>query len=210
MSNSNTFRDIPHYEGYYEINPEGVVRSKARTTVNSLGVTKHYRGRVLKHSLTPRKQPKYNLSKDNEMKSYLRESLIYITFPELDIGVVDLEGEYWLPIPECEQHAISNKGRVKRLGFDRTLGVFDYTCKDRLITPTMQNGERLRVSLHILPTHRKKDVRTIRLDLVNTLYSIFVGEIPHKHRAILVDGDITNITAENFRVEFSYQRGLVR
>lgn len=195
----DTFRDIPQYEGLYEINPEGIVRSKDREVTDRNGNKKNLRGRVLRSSLTPLKLVRYSLSKDNVCSAYIRETLIYVTFPELNSRINDLEGEIWLPLDNHPHYMLSNKGRIKRISFQRKAGIIAYMCAERLYDSIWVQGDRKYVTLY---TKHEKGSRRRETgkDIVNAFYKTHIGTLPAKTHAILIDGDMTNICKENFRL----------
>ena len=77
------WRKIPGFEGYYEISSERRVKSVDREVVRSDGQIRHYKGVLLKASVTPAGYQIISLRKNGKLKQYLLHNLFAKTFPEL-------------------------------------------------------------------------------------------------------------------------------
>lgn len=76
-----TWRDIPNYEGYYQVSDLGRVRSLDRQVTYSNGREQFYRGRVIEGSVHKGYKETY-LSKDNIGKTYKFSQLVAMAFLE--------------------------------------------------------------------------------------------------------------------------------
>lgn len=74
------WRPIPGWEGYYEASNHGRIRSVNRTVRHSYGRTRHLTGRVLKERANPQGRPMVNLCHDGKYKNHTIHSLIAATF----------------------------------------------------------------------------------------------------------------------------------
>lgn len=69
------WKDIPNYEGYYQISSEGRVRSIDRTVKDKNGLEKVYKGKILKTSFKEGEKCVL-LSKGNWKKTKLIDELL--------------------------------------------------------------------------------------------------------------------------------------
>lgn len=77
------WREIPGFEGYYEISSERNVRSLDREVVRSDGQVRHYKGKMLKPTETVNGYLIISLRYKGKLKQYLLHNLYAKTFPEL-------------------------------------------------------------------------------------------------------------------------------
>lgn len=78
---SEQWKDIPGFEGYYEVSDYGGVRSLGRTLITKGGIQKNHLGKRLKP--TEHKQLKYlfvTLCKDGERRSWKVHQLVALAF----------------------------------------------------------------------------------------------------------------------------------
>ncbi len=74
------WKDIPGYEGYYQVSTGGRVKSVDREVIGIDGKTYKYRGKVLKQRLNHKGYPDVNLSKDRNYKTITTHILVAKTF----------------------------------------------------------------------------------------------------------------------------------
>jgi hypothetical protein len=77
---TDTWVDIPDYEGYYQINPDGRVRSVDRVVMSKGGTTRRIRGKQLQPSFNNMGYPQYQLSKNHKSKNFSLHRLLAIVF----------------------------------------------------------------------------------------------------------------------------------
>jgi len=73
------WKDVPNYEGYYQASNIGRVRSLDRTVVDSRGVKRLYKGRIIKGSVD-KGYRKTTLVKDNVGRTYRFSQLVAMAF----------------------------------------------------------------------------------------------------------------------------------
>lgn len=77
------WREIPGFEGFYQISSERRVRSINREVVRSDGQIRHYKEKILKPTTTSNGYSIVSLRKNGELKQYYLHNLFASTFPEL-------------------------------------------------------------------------------------------------------------------------------
>lgn len=120
------WKPIKNYEGYYEVNENGEVRSVDRiVTTKKDGVVKHLKGRYLIPHESGRGYPAVTLSKNRHLKTTYIHSLVAEAFlpqhdPNLVINHIDgnkwnntVSNLEWITYSQNNQHAYDNglKGR---------------------------------------------------------------------------------------------------
>lgn len=76
----NIFYDIPNYEGFYQINKNGVVKSLSRNVVYNDNKTRHNKERYLKYHYNKKGYVCYDLYKNSVKKRIYGHQLMAITF----------------------------------------------------------------------------------------------------------------------------------
>lgn len=74
------WKDIPNYEGLYQVSDLGNVRSLDRVVKGKAGCKKRIKGKVLKRNLDKSGYPHVNLSKDSKLKTFTVHQLVCICF----------------------------------------------------------------------------------------------------------------------------------
>ena len=74
------WRPIPGWEGYYEASTHGRIRGINRAVFHADGRTRHLTGRVRKECANPQGRPMVNLCRDGKCKNHTIHSLIAATF----------------------------------------------------------------------------------------------------------------------------------
>lgn len=77
--NGEIWKDVPNYEGYYQASNIGRVRSLDRKVVDSRGVKRLYKGRIIKGSVD-KGYRKTTLVKDNVGRTYRFSQLVAMAF----------------------------------------------------------------------------------------------------------------------------------
>lgn len=74
------WKDIPNYEGYYQVSNLGRVRSLDRTVTFSNGYDRFYKGRVIKGSVNNSGYKVFHLSINNIARAFLGSQLVAMAF----------------------------------------------------------------------------------------------------------------------------------
>lgn len=74
-----TWRDVPGWEGFYEVSDQGVVRSLPRTVTSRVGIPRTLKGRVMKQATTYGYQ-RVALTRDNQRIYLLVHRLVLSAF----------------------------------------------------------------------------------------------------------------------------------
>lgn len=74
------WKDIPNYEGYYQVSNIGRVRSLDRVAINSLGRKYYYKGKILRQVFTKFKYFRIELNKSGYSRAYFTHVLVAIAF----------------------------------------------------------------------------------------------------------------------------------
>lgn len=77
---SETWKDIPGYEGHYQVSDSGFVRSVDREVPTSDGKIKRLRGVLLRHGQTQQGYRIVNLSLEGNTKMHTVHSLVMLAF----------------------------------------------------------------------------------------------------------------------------------
>ena len=77
---SEVWRDIPGYEGLYQVSDLGRVRSLDRISVSSNNRVRELKGFVLKQTLNIHGRPYVTLSKDGKPRKYTTHRLVMLSF----------------------------------------------------------------------------------------------------------------------------------
>ena len=77
------WRDIPEFEGYYQINNHCVVRSVDRTVVRNDGQIRHYKGKIMSQTLMNNGYLCVSFRKNGKLKQYLVHNLFARVFSDL-------------------------------------------------------------------------------------------------------------------------------
>lgn len=183
---TDQFRMIPGYEGLYEISRDSVVRSVNRTVVTKNGIVKHLRSKTLIPSLKNTGHEAVNLSREGKVNSFTLDILMYATHPELSLPVENLEGEIWRDIRGFPNYQVSNKGRVKRLSYQRKIKTIQFMTPEKLIHQSLHNFTGYWVWLKVQ-----------NCKVADLVYTTFVGTLRDKQYVRYLDGDIANLCVEN-------------
>ena len=62
------FRDVKNYEGLYQVNEEGQIRSLPRTIINKNGKNQFYPGKILRQELKADGRRRVTFSKNHKTK----------------------------------------------------------------------------------------------------------------------------------------------
>lgn len=122
-----TWKDIIGYEGVYQINDKGQVRSVDRAQISSAGSLIHYKGKLIKAMPNSSGYLRVALKKGGKEKRFFVHRLVALHFvdnpkPELNNIVNHLDCNYlnntatnleWTTLKGNSQHA-SQKGRLNR------------------------------------------------------------------------------------------------
>lgn len=120
------WKDIPGYEGYYQVSNQGVVKALERTYKQFNGLTGNYNYRVYPEKVMFVEEDKdgylkTRLSKDGKQKKFFVHRLVAMTFipnqenkPEVNHkdGIKKNNGSEnleWVTTSENQRHAIANK-----------------------------------------------------------------------------------------------------
>ena len=120
------WKDIPGYEGYYQVSNQGVVKALERTYKQFNGLTGNYNYRVYHEKVMFVEEDKdgylkTRLSKDGKQKKFFVHRLVAMTFipnqenkPEVNHkdGIKKNNGSEnleWVTTSENQRHAIANK-----------------------------------------------------------------------------------------------------
>lgn len=120
------WKDIPGYEGYYQVSNQGVVKALERTYKQFNGLTGNYNYRVYPEKIMFVEEDKdgylkTRLSKDGKQKKFFVHRLVAMTFipnqenkPEVNHkdGIKKNNGSEnleWVTTSENQRHAIANK-----------------------------------------------------------------------------------------------------
>ena len=76
------FKDIVGFENYYEISSDGLIRSKDRTQVDTLGRTRSWKGKVLNPDIAPNGYYRVTLAVKGKKKQFYVHRLIATHFIE--------------------------------------------------------------------------------------------------------------------------------
>jgi len=121
------YKNIPGYEGLYEISTQGNVRALNRYNIDKNGKKKFYPGKLLKYDVTVKNHTSYyrvTLSKDGKTKRFLVHRLVALTFiptedTSLFINHIDNDGTNnsvsnleWVSHSENMRHS-QVQGRLK-------------------------------------------------------------------------------------------------
>lgn len=79
-SKQEIWRDIPGYEGYYQVSDEGRVRSLSRTMLTKNGVERFYKGRFFEDSLSMNGYKQVTLSREGKQETFLIHQLVAMVF----------------------------------------------------------------------------------------------------------------------------------
>lgn len=74
------WKPVPGYEGYYEISNDGLLRSVARISMNSLGYYRQLQGCLMAPSVNKSGYVKYSLAKDGKSKTITAHQLVAMAF----------------------------------------------------------------------------------------------------------------------------------
>lgn len=74
------WRDVPDYDGYYEVSNLGRVRSLDRWVFFKDGRKRFYKGRIIESNFNKGGYKKLNLSKDSKVQTFLIHQLVAIVF----------------------------------------------------------------------------------------------------------------------------------
>ena len=102
------WKDIPNYEGLYQVSNLGRVKSLNRKVVDKNGVVNNYKGKILNPSNNKSGRPSLRLCKETKQKRYMVSFLVALTF----IG----------PRPDnydvCHKNGNNQDNRLENLYFD--------------------------------------------------------------------------------------------
>ncbi|HHX61321.1 MAG TPA: hypothetical protein GX707_11520 [Epulopiscium sp.] len=74
------WRDVPGYEGYYQVSSLGRVRSLDRTVTTKHGVERFYKGRIIKGNVNGDGYRQTTLKKNNIGRAFLFSQVVAMTF----------------------------------------------------------------------------------------------------------------------------------
>lgn len=79
METKEIFKDIPGYEGYYQVSDRGRVKSLNRIVIDSRGVERFYKGRVIQGTIN-KGYRQFNLRINNKSRIFTASQLVAKTF----------------------------------------------------------------------------------------------------------------------------------
>jgi hypothetical protein len=138
-----TWKAIEGYEGFYEVSDQGRVRSLDRTIVNGRGISRRYRGCILKAMPNTNGYPTVFLSKGSHKDTRRIHQLVAVAF----VG----------PIPQG--HEVCHRDDVKTHNVPTNLV---YQTHSKNMEDRCENGGTARGVRNGLAKLTDDDVRTIR------------------------------------------------
>lgn len=196
------WKDIPGYEGIYQVSDMGRVKSIV------FGRWKKNKETILKQREKPNKHVYVELSKGKKRKCFFIKNLVSETFlPEiLDVHYIshkngikndnratnlefindstDLDNEIWVPVIGFKGYKISNFGRVKSLNKQRN------NYKDTIVKQYKDRNGYIRV--HLFKENKNKEISLHRLVALN-----FIPNKDNKPQVNHKDGIKTNNSVDN-------------
>lgn len=132
------WKPIKGYEGYYEINEHGQVRSLERYSKNRWGGNNLIPSKILKPTFRPQyKKYVYGLTDGSgKLKQHYLHILVAETFNR-EVPFKNLNNEIWRSIANSK-YEVSNKGRIRSI--DRVYNSNNNTFTDGRIIRPNQNG----------------------------------------------------------------------
>lgn len=160
------WKDVPGYEGYYQVSSLGLVGSVSRKINSSYNKKRVIKGRSIKLHLRKDGYYTVTLSKQNIIKTYKVADLIAATFIGKKPGKYDT----------CHNNGIRTDNRINNLRYDTRVG----NLKDKILHGTSYRGER-----HWYHKLKEHDVRNIKNLLAKDFYHKDIADIYGVHRATI-------------------------
>lgn len=135
------WKDVPNYEGLYQVSNYGRVRSLERVVTTKSGWTFRVNGRILKPTVKKRGYMDIILCKNSKKKHYYVHRLVAIAFLDGDVkeevNHIDmnpsnnnLDNLEWVTSSENKKHRFENKSQIGTLVLDIQMGIYYDNIKE--------------------------------------------------------------------------------
>lgn len=151
------FKDVIDFEDLYEISSDGIIRSKGRTNVDTLGRTRTWKGQILNPDIAPNGYYRVTLARSGKKKQVYLHRLVathFIPNPENKPQVNHKDGDKlnnsidnleWVTAQENTIHAYK-KGLIKPVSGEdhHNYGVFgaDSPRAKKVLSTNIKTGEQ--------------------------------------------------------------------